>query len=347
MKSADVERLLRREITEVVGCTEPAAIAYAVQRAKRHLRDRFDANTVRAELELSPEVFRNASTAVAPVINRRGIRQAVIAGLLSSSDGFNPFAGLKIPSRHPLLDRRSWLTIVSSTRHGIYVRAELITPEETAAVTIRGRHDSIVAIEKNHKIVYRMRERRIPRLGGLKEIAGIVKRRDKRLESLACGFVKRQVKGDARKPLTENIAGLITGRMCGEPLPVLTLTGSGNQGIFLGAPLFALHQKLGRRALPAVLFSLLTQIYLSQVRKRISNECGLATKAAPALAAGLAYEKGADTSTIKRIMGIVYGRLKQMPCHGAKPSCGAKGAHALRCVLETVKDEFKIVSTWQ
>jgi L-cysteine desulfidase len=337
MKSVDVERLLQGEITEVVGCTEPAAIAYAVQCAKRHLRDCFEVNTVKARVELSSEVFRNASTAVVPVINKRGIRQAVIAGLLSSSDGFNPFAGLKIPSRHPLLNRRSWLTIVPSTRHGIYVRAELITPEGAVAVTIRGRHDSIVTIQKNRKVVYRMRERQLPRLDGLKEIAGIVKRRDKRLESLAGSFVKRQVKGDIGKPPFENLAALITGRMCGKPLPVLTITGSGNQGIFLGVPLFELYREKGRRALPSVLFALLTQIYLSGLRKRISNECGLATKAAPALAAGLAYERGADVAAIGRIMGTVYGCLRKIPCPGAKPSCGAKGARALRCVFETLK----------
>jgi L-cysteine desulfidase len=337
MKSVDVERLLQGEITEVVGCTEPAAIAYALQGAKRHLQDHFDVNTARVRVELSPEVFRNASTAVVPVINKRGIRQAVIAGLLSSSDGFNPFAGLKIALRHPLFRRRSWLTIVPSARRGIYVRAELMTPAETVAVTIRGRHDSIIAIERNRKIVYRKRDRQLPKLGGLKEIAGIVKRRDRRLESLAGRFVERQVKGDTGKPLSENIAELITGRMCGKSLPVLTITGSGNQGIFLGVPLFELYRRKGRRVLPAVLFALLTQIYLSGLRKRISNECGLATKAAPALAAGLAYEKGADITAVRRIMGTVYGHLKKIPCPGAKPSCGAKGECALRCVFETLK----------
>ncbi|MEJ2745505.1 MAG: L-serine ammonia-lyase, iron-sulfur-dependent, subunit alpha [bacterium] len=336
MKSTDVERLLLGEITEVVGCTEPAALAHAVQCAKRHLRDRFDVNTFSAEIELSPEVFRNASTAVVPVINKRGIRQAVIAGLLSTSNGFNPFVGLKIPPKNPLFSRRSWLKVIPSKRHGIYVRAELITPKESIAVTIRGRHDSIVAIEKNRKVVYRKRERRLPRLRGLKEIAKIVERRDKRLESLAYRFVKRQVKGDPGKTPSKHIVALITGRMCGKSLPVLTITGSGNQGIFLGAPLFSLYREKGRRALPAVLFALLTQIYLSQLRKRISHECGLATKAAPALAAGLAYEGGADVAAVRRIMGTVYGRLKNIPCPGAKPSCGAKGARALRCVLEAL-----------
>lgn len=338
MHSACVEKLLRDEIIEVVGCTEPTAIAYAVQRAKRYLRKPFDSDTVRVLLHLSPEVLRNASTAVVPVLNRKGIRAAVVAGLLSPSTKFNLFAGLKVPCRHPLLSRRSWLTIILSGNHGIYIRALLSTPKETVAVTIKGRHDSIVAVKKNGKIIYHRRKRQLPMLKGLKEIAAIVKKRDRRLESIALKFIMCQVRGDPRKTLSDNVAALITGRMRGQRLPVVTITGSGNHGIFLGVPLFALYRKLGRRLLPAILFSFLTLIYLSQIRKRISSECGLATKAAAALAAGLAYAQGANISTITRIMRTVYSCLKKMPCHGAKPSCGFKASHALRCVLSAVSN---------
>lgn len=338
MKSADLERLFRAEIAEVVGCTEPAAIAYAVQYAKRYLKRSFKPDTVRVMLRLSPEVLRNASTAVVPVINRKGIKAAVTAGLLSSSTDFNLFASLKVPRAHPLFTRRSWLSVVPSGKHGIYIRAMLMTPGETVTVTVKGRHDSIAAITRNGRIVYRKSRQRIPRMKGLKEIAAIVKKRDNRLESIARKFIMNQVKGDPGKPLSDSVAGLITQRMSGQSIPAVTITGSGNQGIFLGVPLCALYRKLGRRALPAILFSLLTQIYVSQIRKRISDKCGLATKSAPALAAGLAYVQGKNIQAIMHSMITVYERLKKMPCHGAKPSCGFKASHALRCVLSTVSN---------
>lgn len=338
MKSADLERLLRAEIAEVVGCTEPAAVAYAVQCAKRYLKRSFDPDTVRVILRLSPEVLRNASTAVVPVLNRKGIKAAVTAGLLSSSTDVNLFASLKVPRAHPLLTRRSWLSVVPSREHGIYIRAVLMTPGETVTVTVTGRHDSIAAITRNGGIVYRKSRQRIPRLKGLKEIAAIVKKRDTRLESIAMDFIMNQVKGDPGKLLSGRVAELITQRMSGQPLPVVTITGSGNQGIFLGVPLCALYRELGRRALPAILFSLLTQIYLSQIRKRISDTCGLAAKSAPSLAAGLAYARGENIPAITRTMTAVYERLKKMPCHGAKTSCGVKASHALRCLLSAVSN---------
>ena len=72
--------------------------------------------------------------------------------------------------------------------------------------------------------------------------------------------------------------------MTGYTHPVMTITGSGNQGIFIGLPYQRLHARHGDRNHPAVVFSLLAQIHLSARHQRLSSTCGLATKAAPALA---------------------------------------------------------------
>ena len=337
MRSTDAERLLRDEIAAVVGCTEPAAIAHAVQCARRHLSGHPIPEQIRVTASLSPEVLRNASTAVVPVIGKRGVREAVVAGFYSSSPGFNPFAGLKVPRTTPLLSRRTWLSIVPSAKRGIYIRVTLEVPGEAVTVTVAGRHDSIVSIVKNGRVRYRAAGRRCTaRLNGLREIAAIVKRRSPRLERIALDFIARQVKADPGKPLINGVEELVTKRMTGRPLPVLTITGSGNQGIFLGVPLRALYRRLGRRALPAVLFSLLTQVHLSLRRKRISDACGLAAKAAPALAAGLAYAQGEDIHAIRRATAVVYNRLKRTPCRGANPGCGLKASRAIRCVFAVV-----------
>lgn len=333
VKSADAERLLRDEIAVVTGCTEPAAIAHAVQCARKYLEGLFTPGAVRVALELSPEVLRNASTAVVPVLNRRGIRAAAAAGLLSTSRGFNPFARLKAPPAHLLLSRRAWLTVVPSARRGIYIKAALHAPGETVTVVVAGRHDYIASVERNGEVLYRGPRQDAPRIRGLDEIAEIVRRRSPRLERIALDFITRQVKADPSKTIPDGVAELVAKRMTGSPLPVVTVTGSGNQGIFLGVPLRALYRRIGRRALPAALFSLLAQAYLSRRRKRISEECGLAAKAAPALAAGLAYARGGGTPAVRRAVAGVYDLLKGMPCRGAEPGCGTKAARALRCVF--------------
>ena len=106
--------------------------------------------------------------------------------------------------------------------------------------------------------------------------------------------------------------------MTGYTHPVMTITGSGNQGIFIGLPYQRLHARHGDRILPAVVFSLLAQIHLSARHQRLSSTCGLATKAAPALAAGLAYARGA-TPEIERLFRAIPARLKALTCEGAEP----------------------------
>ena len=125
--------------------------------------------------------------------------------------------------------------------------------------------------------------------------------------------------------------------MSGSSSPVMTITGSGNQGIFLGVPYRELYRKHGNKILPAVVFSLLTQIHLTKQRKRISDKCGLATKAAPALAAGLAFAKGEDLTNIRQVMREVEQRLQDMRCYGARASCGNKAARACCQVRQSLQ----------
>ena len=168
------------------------------------------------------------------------------------------------------------------------------------------------------------------------EIMAVAAKRDPGLENAALDFIMRQVRGDSSVALSERIAALVRARMGGSPAPVMTIAGSGNQGIFLGAPYYELYRRRGDKILPAVVVSLLTQLFLTEEHKRISDDCGLATKAGPALAAGLAFAGGRDPAEIRRIMRDVEHRLRDMRCYGAHPSCGTKAARAYRQVLRSL-----------
>lgn len=121
--------------------------------------------------------------------------------------------------------------------------------------------------------------------------------------------------------------------MCGSSSPVMTIVGSGNHGILLGVPFYELYRKHGSRILPAALFSLLTVIHMTGKRSRISEECGLGTKAGLALVAGLAYARGESLAQIERLMRLVSDALRGLKCHGARSSCGRKAERVLRAVL--------------
>jgi L-cysteine desulfidase len=312
-------------------------VAFAFLLARRHLNGPFDPHSVKAQLYASPEVLRNASTAVVPFLNRRGLRTVVAAGLSSRSNQFNLFPNIERRVAHILLRRRSWLSVKRTARRkGIYVEAVLCSPTESVSVVIQGRHDEVRAISHNGKTIFRSPPHR-QQLLGMPEIMKTVAKRDRRMEEVERDFLVRQVRGDLFRAIPQRIAALIRARMCGSSSPVMTVTGSGNHGILLGVPFYALYRKYGRRILPAALFSLLAVIHMTGKRNRISEECGLATKAAPALAAGLAFAQGANLAEITRAMRSVSCKLRHMKCSGALPSCGRKAEQVLEVVLVEVK----------
>lgn len=81
-----INDVLRAETVEVTGCTEPASVAFAFLRARLQLRQPLDPMTMRARLDASSDVLRNASTAMVPFLYRRGLRAVVAAGLPSNGD---------------------------------------------------------------------------------------------------------------------------------------------------------------------------------------------------------------------------------------------------------------------
>ncbi len=334
----DIEKWLQAEIVRVTGCTEPVSVAFAFLTARRNLLAPFVPALVQCRLSASPDVLRNASTAVVPYLNERGLPIVAAAGLSSASLDYDVFPAVLPQIARMFTRRRRWLTVSKAKgRRGVYVRASVSMPGETVTVTIEGRHDEIRSIARNDRILFRAPARKRQRSFSPADIHAEVSRRNNRLEGVARDFIVRQVRGDRSLPMAARIAELIRARMCGSTSPVMTICGSGNHGIFIGAPLYDLYRRRGDRVLPAVLLALLTDIHMTGKKSRISDECGLGTKAAPALAAGLAYAEGANLAEIRRLMKKVANELGQMKCHGARPSCGGKGARAYRVVMKHVR----------
>ena len=329
MTPREAVRLLQSEIVQVVGCTEPAAIGYAFRILARRLPRKPDPRSFRAELRLSQDAFRNASTAVVPRMKTRGILAAAAAGLASRADGLDVFADFDLRRARAFLKDPGWLEIIPVRCRGLYVHAQL--PGLRTGVTLAGRHDRVEKL-----VVFGAdrtpREKPLPPPPTLADIFKLARRRDPRLEALARDFILRQVPAEKGFPLETQIARRVAGRMAGYAHPVMTLTGSGNQGIFIGLPFRRLYAEQGEAILPAVVFALLAQIHLSAQHDRLSEKCGLAVKAGPALAAGLAFARGAMPAEIRRIFREIPARLSDLTCEGAEPACGRKARRAFRAV---------------
>ena len=329
MTPREAVRLLQSEIVQVVGCTEPAAIGYALRTLARHLPQRPTPAAFRAELRLSSDTFRNASTAVVPRLKTRGILAAAAAGLASRADGLNVFADFDLRRARAFLQNPAWLNVVPVRRRGLFVHAQL--PGLRTGVTLAGRHDRIEKL-----VVFGRdrtpREKPLPPPPTLADMFKLARTRDPQLEALARDFLLRQVPAENGFSPESQIARRVAGRMAGYVHPVMTLTGSGNQGIFIGLPFRRLYAEQGDAILPAVVFALLAQVHLSAQHDRLSEKCGRATQAGPALASGLAFADGASPADIRRIFRDFPARLADLTCEGAEPACGQKARRAYRAI---------------
>ena len=115
-------------------------------------------------------------------------------------------------------------------------------------------------------------------------------------------------------------------RMSGCELPVVILSGSGNQGITASVPVIRYAMNLGvsrEKLYRALLISDLVTIHQKSGIGRLSAYCG-AVSAGVGAGAGIAYlldgSYDAIAHTIVNAVAIISGTI----CDGAKPSCAAK-----------------------
>ncbi len=194
---------------------------------------------------------------------------------------------------------------------------------------IENKHNNIVRIIHSRKIVYEKQPEEKYVIKNINYIGEIIKEKDQYSENIARSFLLSHGRNKKRYCQGNTVAfvdRLIKMRMEGENLKVLTIAGSGNQGIFLRLPFYELYQKKEMNVIPAMLFSILTQIYITQKKGRISGVCGLVNKAAPALVAGVAYQQDKSIEDITKRMKSIKKILKPMNYTGAKKSCSLKAS---------------------
>lgn len=159
---------------------------------------------------------------------------------------------------------------------------------------------------------------------GIETGKNILKYNQKKGDSFS---VKVQAEGE--------VAAASDARMCGCSYPVITNSGSGNQGLAVSVPVvvYARENKLSEEKLiRCLIVSNLLAIHQKTGIGRLSAYCGAVTAGA-ACAAAITYMKGGSyeqvCGTIANTLGVVSGIL----CDGAKQSCAAKIASALDSAL--------------
>lgn len=115
-------------------------------------------------------------------------------------------------------------------------------------------------------------------------------------------------------------------RMAGAMIPVMSNSGSGNQGITATMPVVSYAEDINadeEHTARALILSHLTSIYIKQSLGRLSALCGCVVASTGASCA-LVYLMGGGFKEVTSAVKNMIANLTGMICDGAKPSCAMK-----------------------
>ena len=140
---------------------------------------------------------------------------------------------------------------------------------------------------------------------------------------------ERNIMGDT---LHCQIVGMTTAacdaRMAGAMIPVMSNSGSGNQGLTSTVPVVVYGEQTGaseEQMIRALILSHLTVIYIKQSLGRLSALCGCVV-AATGSCCGITYLMNGSYDECAAAVKNMIANLTGMICDGAKPSCALKCA---------------------
>ena len=358
--------LLRQELIPAMGCTEPIALAYCAAATWDAAGGGGPELADRVEVTVSGNIIKNVKSVIVPNTGGlRGIETAVAAGLVSGrrEKRLEVLAALE-PEHHDqiraLLDRRIIRVLPAQNDELLYIEIRLWRADGvTARGILQGNHTNLTLLERDGVPLLQAgrqegQTKRTLQLS-VQEIFEFAQEADPRdLEPLtgrqidcnmaiaqegmegswgaSVGKTLRQVYGEDVHFLARAYAAAGSdARMSGCEMPVIIVSGSGNQGITASVPvaIYARAFGIGReRLLRAVALADLVTIHQKAGIVCLSAFCG-ATCAGCGAGAGIAYLLGGDYQAVAHTIVNALAVVSGMVCDGAKPSCAAKIAAAI------------------
>ena len=366
----DYVNILKEELVPAMGCTEPIAIAYAAAVARQTL----GALAERMEVEASGNIIKNVKSVFVPNTGGlRGIPAAAAAGMAAG----NPALELEVLSQIEEAEQSAIRQYLEETPIAVKLAASPFifditirawAGEESALVRIVNYHTNIVRIEKNGRVLKEVEAQAAAEEGltdkSVLSVEGILEfARECRLSDVEetlgrqvqyntaiaeeglrgdyganIGSVLLAAYGDDVKIRAKAMAAAGSdARMNGCGLPVVIVSGSGNQGLTASLPVVEFAKELGvdrETMLRAVLVSDLVTIHLKAEIGRLSAYCG-AVSAGCGSGAGIAWLYGRHKdpqALLKDVSHTIVNALavdSGIVCDGAKASCAAKIASAV------------------
>lgn len=361
-KDKTILALLKQEVVPALGCTEPAAVALASAYAAHVFPSKIEEIT----LKLSPSILKNGMGVGIPNTGLIGLEIAAALGLVVAlpEKELQVLADLN-PDQ--LEAAKQLVPMINIQLHPgddkVYIETIVSNKQDKASAVIRWRHNWLHKLELNGEVLkYQdLGSESAPLLIDaaqfklsdywnfcqnidyriLKELdlGELINRRiaDYGLSENVGMSVGRMIMQQIREGLLGDdihhhamalTAAATDARMSGCSLPVISNTGSGNQGLSITLPIIAAAEKLKsshESLVRALAMGHLVSVHIKKKVGILSCLCGCLSAAAGG-ACGIVSLLGGDFAKVEYAIKNMIGNTAGMVCDGAKEGCSLKVA---------------------
>lgn len=361
--------ILQEELLLAMGCTEPVAVAYAAAMARSLLPS--GVRPTACELFVSGNIIKNVKSVVVPNTDgMRGLETAAAIGIVGGDEAAglqviaHVSAAQRAQTRRLLQDCR--FTVCPAQNDKIfYIEVRLSAGQDSACAVIEDFHTHLTRLERNgvpqalpqtdtqQSTAAPQTDRSTMTVEDILDFAASADLADVRPmleQQITCNMaiaeeglrtpwgaqvgrtLLKSAQNDVYTRAAATAAAGSDARMGGCELPVVIVSGSGNQGLTASVPVIVYAREKGfseEKLLRALLVSDLITIHQKTGIGRLSAFCG-ATSAGVGAACGIAWLEGGDYEVIAHTIVNALAILSGMVCDGAKASCAAKIATAVQ-----------------
>jgi len=357
--------ILAEEVIPAEGCTEPIALAYVGAKAREILNAEVEKVTIKVSgnmiKNVKSVVVPNSGGMVGIEVS---VVMGIIAG--DSKKDLMVISNItkkQMEEVKTFLAQKEVKVIHEDTDIKLYAQITLESKTKSACVEIKHMHTNITHIEKNHKVVLDRpcndvdfnspaKDREILDIKTIYELAktinlikieklftkvinlnskiareGLMGNYGVNIGKIISDNIEKGFYGDdARNRAASFASAGSDARMSGCALPVMTTSGSGNQGMTSSLALIEYARILKvpqEKLIRSLFFSHLATVHIKTNIGRLSAYCGVICSSA-AVAGALAFLNEESYEVVAHSIINTLGDVSGIICDGAKSSCAMK-----------------------
>ena len=355
--------LINQEVVPAMGCTEPIAVSLCTAKAvetlgcePQNIKVLLSPNVLKNAMGVgipgTDMIGLPIAIALGAIVGKSEYMLEVLRDVTPES---------VVKGRRMIDEGRVSVGVKAGDCETLYIEVQAVAGDNVATAVIAGAHTNFVYIAKNEEVVVDNRkpasevgERKSVELtlrkvwdfaatSPIEELRFILEAR--RLNKAAAdeslrgewghclGRTVRESAGSLKIMGNTILSHMISytsaacdARMGGAKIPVMSNSGSGNQGIVSTLPVVVYAEDTGaseEQLIRALVLSHLTVIYIKQSLGRLSALCGCVV-ASTGSACGITYLMGGGYREVSMAVKNMVATLTGMICDGAKPSCALK-----------------------